>query len=543
MSGTAAEAIVDTFARSGVRRFYTVPGESFLGVIDAVAQRPDLRLISTRHESGAGFMAEADAKLTGVPAAVLATRGVGAANLSVAVHTARQDSTPMLICLGQVETDLLGREAFQEIDLPAFYREITTWGATLHRADRSVELATEAIRQATYGRPGPALLALPTDVLDEPAGTSAPIASAQPPRPAPSTAQVEALAAMLATAQRPVMIVGGGAAQARTSELADHLGLGVYTAFRRQDAFPNTHPNYLGHLSIGTPDHLLAPMRAADLVLVLGSRLSEITTQRYQLPSAEQRVVVCDIDADGLGAHRQVELAILGDAGQTVEALLAKVPPCDRRWEQGHRAYLDSSEPQPEHAAGGVHPDAVLAAMRRALPEDVILTNDAGNFSTFCHSRWRFQQPGTQLGPTSGAMGYAVPAAVGAALARPERPVVALVGDGGFLMTGVEVETAAREGARVVVIVFQNEMYGTIAMHQARAARRLAGVDIGPVDISAMARALGAEAATVDDPEDIDAALHRAAAAAGPYVLTVRTDPDVLTPRARLSAMLREAGS
>ncbi|MGH3354762.1 MAG: thiamine pyrophosphate-dependent enzyme [Nocardioidaceae bacterium] len=494
--------------------------------------------MSTRHESGAGFMAEADAKLTGVPAAVLATRAVGAANLSVAVHTARQDSTPMLVCLGQAETDLLGREAFQEVDLPTLYRELTVWGATLHRADRAVELTAEAVRQATYGRPGPALLALPTDVLDERAGPTTPYPPAPPPRPAPSAADVDEVCSLLEAAERPVMIVGGGAARARSRELAEHLGLGVYTAFRRQDAFPNTHPNYLGHLSIGIPDHMLTPLRTADLVLVLGSRLSEITTQRYLLPEGGQRLVVCGIDVDGIGAHRRVDRAILADASLTVDALLAASPGRRQSWGQEHREYLDASEPQPEPGGAAVHPDAVLAAMRRILPADVILTNDAGNFSTFCHSRWRFQTPGTQLGPTSGAMGYGVPAAVGAALAMPDRPVVGLVGDGGFLMTGFEIETAVREQAQVVIIVFQNEMYGTIALHQARTARRLAGVDISQVDLSAIAKGLGAEATTVSDPAEMDSALHDAIAAPGPFVVTVRTDPDVLTPRARLSTLL-----
>jgi acetolactate synthase-1/2/3 large subunit len=538
MSSSAAEAIVETLALAGVRRFYTVPGESFLGVIEAVDRHPELRLVSTRHESGAGFMADADAKLSGVPAAVMATRAVGAANLSVAVHTARQDSTPMLVCLGQAETDVIGREAFQEVDLPALYRELTVWGATMHRADRAVELTAEAVRQATHGRLGPALLALPTDLLDQPAGSTKPYAPVSPPRPAPSEADVDAVGRLLATARQPVMIVGGGATQANTTALAEHLGLGVYTAFRRQDAFPNTHPSYLGHLSIGAPESLLAPLREADLVLVLGSRLSEITTQRYTLPEPEQRLVVCDIDADGIGAHRRVDHALLADACLAVDALLSATPPRTRSWEQAHRRYLEASEPQPAPSDAGVHPDAVLAAMRRVLPENTILTNDAGNFSTFCHSRWRFQRPGTQLGPTSGAMGYAVPAAVGAALARPDQPVVGLVGDGGFLMTGFEIETAVRERADITVVVFQNEMYGTIAMHQARSTRNLAGVGITGVDIAAVAEALGAQSATVSAPADLEGALNDAMRTPGPSVLAVRTDPDVLTPRARLSTLL-----
>ncbi|MGH3516869.1 MAG: thiamine pyrophosphate-dependent enzyme [Haloechinothrix sp.] len=538
-SPTAAEVIVQTLAEAGVRRFYTVPGESFLEIIEAVTAHPRLRLISTRHESGAGFMAEADAKLIGVPTVAMATRAVGAANLAIAVHTARQDSTPMVVLLGQVETGFLGREAFQEVDLPAFYREITTWSATLYRPDRAREYAMEAVRRATYGRPGPTMLALPADLLGQPEGSSTMRPLAPPPAPAAAAHDVRALAQELAAAERPVLIVGGGSLRSRANvvDLAERTGAGVYSAFRRQDAFPNDHSHYLGHLTLGTPQSLLQPLSAADVVVAIGCRLSEVTTQGYSLPRQDQRLYVCDTDPDTVGAHRPVTRAIIADAAHLVDALLEAVPQRKRDWSAAHSEYLRVSEPRPEPSGGGVHPDAVLAAMRRLLPSDAILTNDAGNFSTFCHSRWRFEVPGTQLGPTSGAMGYAVPAAVGAALAAPGRRVVALAGDGGFLMTGQELETACREGARILVIVFQNMLYGTIALHQARSIGRQAGVDIGPVDIAGFSRSLGAQAETITDAAQLEDGLSLSLMADGPFVLAIRTDPDVLTPTTRLSHM------
>lgn len=451
----------------------------------------------------------------------------------------------MVVLLGQVETEVLGREAFQEVDLPGFYREITKWGTTLHRADRAAEVAAEAMRQATYGRPGPAVVALPADVLGQPAGEPRTGPPAPPPRPAPSADDVDLIVTALRGARRPVMIVGGGVLRsgARVRELAERVGLGVYTAFRRQDAFPASHPNYLGHLGLGTPADLLEPLRNADCVLALGTRLSEVTTQGYRFPAPGQRLFVCDIDPAAPGSHRGLERAVVADAGLLANALVTALPEgSPRDWSAAHAAYLGHSEPRPQPCDAGVHPDAVVAAMRRHLDADTVLTNDAGNFSAFCHSRWRFEHPGTQLGPTSGAMGYGVPAAVGAALAAPDRRVVGLAGDGGFLMTGQELETAVRVGARVLVVVFQNGLYGTIAMHQARATGRPAGVDIGPVDLAAYARALGAGGGTAAADDQLDDAFAAALAADGPYVLAVRTDPDVISPGARLSAMLPEGG-
>lgn len=538
---TAAETVIDLLEQAGVTRFYTVPGESFLELMDEVQRRPGLTLISTRHESGAAFMAEADAKVTGVPAVAMATRAVGAANLAIGVHTARQDSTPMLVLLGQVETDHLGKEAFQEVDLPTFFGEISLYGATVQRPDRAAEIVANALRASRGPRPGPAVVAFPADVLPGPGRPAAPPACPTDPVAAPA----DTLRAfeLLAAAQRPVMIVGEGVQDAydELTGLAETFGLGVYAAFRRQDVFPNDHNNYLGHLTLGTPPQILEALAGADLVLVMGSRLDEITTQSFTLPAPGTRVIQVDRAAENLGKIVTPELAVHATPAQFATALTELA--ADREhsgefaWAAAHNTYLDFSEPA-ESGRTGIDPGDVMARLRHHLPADTIVTNDAGNFSVFGHRYWRFTHPHTQVAPISGAMGYAVPAAVGAALAAPDRTVLALVGDGGFLMSGQEIETAYRCGVSPLIVIFQNGLYGTIAMHQARSMGRTAAVDIGHVDLEAFARSLGATARSVTRRDDIDAALEELLPAAGPRVLVVHTDPDILTPTATLSGLL-----
>lgn len=536
----AAAVVVDHLAACGVRRFYTVPGESFLEIMDAVRRHPDLELISCRHESGAAFMAEAEAKLTGVPAVAMGTRAVGASNLAIGVHTAHQDSTPMIVLLGQVDTEHLGREAFQEVDLPRFYAEITKHAETVHRGDRAGEAIVRAHRLATTGRPGPAMLAFPADVLSEPCE---PVA-ARPTHVArvrPEAADIAAIDRLLRKATSPVVVAGRGVQldPEPVRALVERYGLGVYTAFRRQDAFPNSHPNYLGHLTLGAPDELLTAFRDADLLLVLGSRLSESTTQSYTLP-VPPTVIHVDPNPDTPGAVFPADIAVPATVGAFTDALLdLDVAPVTRDWSAGHTVYTRLCTPPEIPVGEAIHPAQVVAAMRRHLPADTVFTNDAGNFAVFCHRYWSFDHPHSQLGPTSGAMGYAVPAAVGARLAAPQRRVVALVGDGGFLMTGQEIETAVRAGAPILVIVFVNRLYATIALHQARRIGATAAVDIGPVDIAGYARSLGATAWTVTDPAELDPAFAEAVAHDGVGVLAVHTDPDVLSPSATLSGLLR----
>ncbi|HKH12180.1 MAG TPA: thiamine pyrophosphate-dependent enzyme [Rubrobacter sp.] len=538
--GKSGHLAVEVLARAGVRRFYTVPGESFLEVLDAAERRPDTSLVSTRHESGASFMAEADAKITGIPAVAMATRGVGASNLAIGVHTAMQDSTPMVVLLGQVETDYLGREAFQEVDLAAFYAPITKWATTVHRADRLPELVARAFRAATSGRPGPVMLALPADILGEEVEDRGSRLSEGRPRSAPDPEDVEDVARRLVAARRPVVIAGGGARHAREAlvRFAEAYGAGVYAGFRRQDVFPNGHPLYLGHLTLAARPETLGPLEEADLVVVVGCRLGEVTTQTYSLPRGDQDVIQVDADPDEVGATVPVERGIVSDAGAALEAFTRRAPKAiERDWSAAHAAYLESSEVPAGRSEAGIDPAEVVGALRKVLPEDSILANDAGNFSVFLHRYWRHDHPRTQVAAANGAMGYGVPGAVGAKLAAPERNVVALCGDGGFLMTGQEIETAVRYGVGITVVVFRNGMHGTIAMHQARDIGRTAGSEIGPVDLAGFARSLGATGHTVTDPGDLEGALRDAVADEGVSLVDVVTDPDLISPTARLSEL------
>ena len=536
----AGHLAVGVLAGAGGRRFYTVPGESFLEILDAAERHPDTSLVSTRHESGASFMAEADAKVTGIPAVAMATRGVGASNLAIGVHTAMQDSTPMVVLLGQVETDYLGREAFQEVDLPAFYGPITKWATTVHRADRLPEFVARALRVATSGRPGPVMLALPADVLAEEVGEKGSRLSEGRPRPAPDGEEVEDVARRLVAAKRPVVIAGGGARHARKAlvRFAEAYGAGVYAGFRRQDVFPNRHPLYLGHLTLATGPEILRPLEEADLVVVVGCRLGEVTTQTYRLPRGDQAVVQIDVDPDEVGATVPVERGVVSDAGAALEALSRHAPTAiERDWTAAHGAYLEFSEVPASRSERGIDPAEVVGALAKVLPEDAVLANDAGNFSVFLHRYWRYDHARTQVAAANGAMGYGVPGAVGAKLADPAREVVAVCGDGGFLMTGQEIETAVRYGVGITVVVFRNGLHGTIAMHQARDVGRTAGSEIGPVDLAGFARSLGAGGYTVTDPDDLEGALGEAVAEEGVSLVDVVTDPDLISPTSRLSEL------
>ena len=536
-------------AEAGVRRFYTVPGESFLEVLDEVERHPDLTLVSTRHESGAGFMAEAEGKLTGTAAVAMASRGPGAANLAIAVHTARQDSTPMVVLLGQVESRLLGREAFQEVDLAAFYRPIAKWAVNATRAEEVPVLVARALRIATSGRPGPVAIAVPGDFLSAELPEEARVASADAValRPAaPDRLAVEDLGELLAGARRPVVIAGAGAQTARDEliAVAERFGLGVYVGFRRQDVFPNDHPHYLGHLALGTPAPVLAALEQADLVLALGTRLDEVTTQSYAHPRAGVPLLHVDVEPASIGVLAPTRLGLVAEVRAALGALLERAPsaPPGRDWSAAHDAYETASAPPPAPTGSALQPGEVVAALQRALPPDTLVASDAGNFAGFLHRHWRHTHARTQLAPANGAMGYGVPAAVAAKLAAPGRTVLAVAGDGGALMTGQELETAVRHGAAILVVVFQNGLYGTIAMHQALAFGRTAAVEIAPLDLATWATGLGARGFTINDRDELPSVLADALRAERPALIDVRTDPDAIAPGRRLSELVGAHG-
>jgi acetolactate synthase-1/2/3 large subunit len=538
---TVAELVAATLRSAGVRLAFTVPGESFLPVLDAL-EAAGIRVVATRHEGAAAFAAEAYGQLTGRPAACLGTRIVGAANLAIGIHTATADSTPMFVLVGQVDRGLRGREAFQEVDLVGTVGALAKWAGEIDDPATAAGVLEEAVRATVQGRPGPAFLSLPEDVLDLPIppDTKVPVVRAHPE--APDVADVRAVLHFLAAAERPVILAGAGVLRARCSNdlvrFAELLHVPVIASWRRGDVVPNENPLYLGMAGAGAPSAVLDRLAGADALLVIGSRLNEPTTSEYRVPALGQRWMHVDLEPRGgaVGFAEPPERAIRADAraflraanARLKEAVLVAEPVATRdrhnaedraAWEAA--AVIDDGE----WTGPGVHPGRIVLDLRRLLPDDAILTTDAGAFGGWAARGFRFRRPGTFLGPTSGAMGYGFPAALAAALVHRERRVVALIGDGGMGMTLAEVETAVRENAHVVAIVFDNERYGMIRDHQDRAGSPSApGTDLGPLDFAAAARACGARGVRVDSDAAFEGALRTALAASGPTVIQLALD-------------------
>jgi acetolactate synthase-1/2/3 large subunit len=547
---TVGRYVADALRAVGVRYAFTVPGESFLGLLDGL-DAAGIRVVATRHEGAASFMAEAHGQLTGRPAACVATRAVGAANLAIGIHTARQDSTPMFALVGQVERDFIGREAFQEAD-----QQRTFGGLAIHaeepRSAADVPAAVGgAIRAALTGRPGPVLLSLPEDLLDEvlPEGTELDTTRSAPPRAEPD--DVRAILQFVASAERPVILAGGGVLRARTStdllKLAELLHVPVIAGWRRGDVISNDHPLFLGMAGYGSPSVVRERLETSDALLVVGSRLSEITSYGYALPAPGQRWAQVDIEplSDRAGLVPPV-LSVRADARAFLRSAVARLEAAvlDAASADARRATNTEDRAAWEAATAvdetpwdgaGVHPAHAMATLRRLLPDDAIVATDAGNFGQWLARFFRFRRPGTFLGPTSGAMGYALPAAIAAALVHRDRAVVAVAGDGGFAMTMAELETAVREKAKVIAVVFDNERYGTIRMHQDQRQGSEAGgstvaTDLGPVDFTAIARAMGARGARVENDAALEPALRQALAADRPTVLQLVLDRRWVTP-------------
>jgi acetolactate synthase I/II/III large subunit len=525
---TVGRLIADALRSAGVRYAFTVPGESFLGLLDALGEA-GIRVVATRHEGGAAFMAEAHGQLTGRPAACLGTRGVGAANLAIGIHTARQDSTPMFALVGQVARAHRGHEAFQEIDQVATIGGLAKWAAEPSDPADVASVMSEAIRQALGGRPGPVLLSLAEDLLDQPAPTDARVDAGRPGLARPADSDLRAVIELLASAERPVILAGGGILRARTStellRFAELLQVPVVAAWRRGDVISNEHPLYLGMAGFGAAASVRERLANADAMLVIGCRLSEPTSYDDTIPAETTRWAHVDMEparADGL---RPADLTVAADARAFLRAanerLLGKAVldaelvrrrhsnnVTDRAaWEAATIVDADADA----WTGPGVHPGNVIATLRRVLPDDAILTTDAGNFAGWAGRGFRFRKPGTFLGPTSGAMGYGIPAAIAASLVHRDRPVVAVVGDGGMAMTMAELETAVREQARIIVLVFDNERFGTIRMWQeARGTGEGVATELGPVDFAAIGRALGARGVRVERDADLEPALRQA---------------------------------
>ena len=537
---TVGRFIADALRSAGVRYAFTVPGESFLGLLDAF-EGAGIRVIAARHEGAAAFMAEAHGQLTGRPAVCLATRAVGGTNLGIGIHTARQDSTPMFVAIGQVQRSFLGREAFQEIDQIASLGRLAKWAAEPRTNEVVAATMSEAIRQALSGRPGPVLLSLPEDLLDERMPEDARIDITRPGPGRATDEEIRTVIEFLASAERPVILAGGGVLRARTSteltRFAELLQVPVIAAWRRADVISNDHPLFLGMAGLASPSSVRDRLDAADALLVIGSRLNEPTTFAYAMPREGLRWAHVDLVPGGAVGSTKPEISITADAKLFLKAanerllgravLDAGLVATRQANNHADRLAWEAASVVDAHPwdGPGVHPGRTIATLRRVLPDDAILTTDAGNFAGWAGRGFRFRRPGTFLGPTSGAMGYGLPAAITAALVHRDRPVVALVGDGGLAMSMAELETAVRVGARVVVIAFDNERYGTIRMWQER---RGTGVgvasELGPVDFAAIARACGARGVRVERDAEFEPALRAALVADRATVIQVALD-------------------
>jgi acetolactate synthase I/II/III large subunit len=538
---TVAELIAATLRTAGVRLAFTVPGESFLPLLDSMTTM-GIRVVATRHEGAAAFAAEAYGQLTGRPAACLGTRAVGAANLAIGIHTATADSTPMFVLVGQVSRSVRGREAFQEVDLVGTIGRLARWAGEIEDPATAAATLAEAVRATVDGRPGPALIVLPEDVLDLPLpdGTLAPVVR---PRPeAPAADDVRAVLHLLAAAERPVILAGGGVLRARCSNdlvrFAELLHVPVVAGWRRGDVIPNDHPLYLGMTGFGSPSVVQERIENADALLVIGSRLGEVATGGYAVPRPGQAWIHVDVAPrdHAEGALPAPERAIQSDARAFLRAAVARLKDAvlvadlvamrDAHNREDREAWEAATVVDRGSWDGpGVHPGRIIADLQRLLPEDAIVTTDAGSFSGWAARGLRFRRPGTFIGPTSGAMGYGLPAALAAALVHRERRVVALIGDGGMAMTMAELETAVREDAHVVAIVFDNEQYGMIHTEQVDAGSETTpGTTLGPIDFAAIARACGGRGIRVDSDAGFEPALRTALAASGPSVIQLTVD-------------------
>ena len=557
---SGGQILADALAVHGVDTVFGVPGESYLAVLDGLyTRRERIRFVICRQEGGASFMADAYAKLTGKPGVIMVTRGPGATNAAIGIHTAQQDSTPMIVLVGQVGNDFVDREAFQEIDYRRMFGPMTKWVAQIDRAERIPEYMAHAFQVATSGRQGPVVLSLPEDMLASQAAV-ADTGAYVPVRASPSPAQLDHLRDMLAAARRPILVLGGTGwtpdAMDAMREFAQANALPVTCAFRFQDVFDNHHPQYCGDVGIGINPKLAARVRESDLVLVVGPRLGEMTTSGYTLfeaPVPRQPMVHVHPGAEELGRVYQASLMInagMPEFARAVRALRVDASAWHGTAAAGRAEYEAWQQRPPAMAklAPALDLWEVVQALRARVPADTIITNGAGNFATWAHRFWRYApiaaragggQTRSQLAPTSGAMGMGVPAAVAAKIAQPERTVVCFAGDGDFLMTAQELATAAQYGAGVVVLLFDNGMYGTVRMHQEREyPERVLGSELANPDFVRYCEAFGGFGERVVETAQFGPALERALAFAAsrqrPALIHLAVDPQAITPNLTL---------
>jgi len=544
---TGGRILVDTLKINGTDLAFCVPGESYLPVLDALHDHQDaIRLIVCRQEGGAAYMAEAYGKLTGRPGICFVTRGPGASNASIGVHTAFQDSTPMILFIGQVGSGMAEREAFQEIDFRRMFGQMAKWVAQIDRPERIPEMVGRAFQVAVSGRPGPVVLALPEDMLSATA-TVNDVMRYQRVQAHPGPADLERLRDMLARAQRPVLLLGGGdwtlGACRDMMVFAEANHLPVACSFRRQDLFDNRHHKYIGDVGIGINPALADRIKQADLILAVGPRLGEITTSGYTLleaPRPRQQLIHVHPGIEELGRVYQADLMINAGMVEFAAAVRDLAPDSVPVWAgsavAARKEYLQTLQPQA--VPGNLNLGEIIAFLRERLPPETIVTNGAGNYASWVHRFYTYAKLRTQLAPVNGSMGYGLPAAVAAKLVHPERAVICFAGDGCFLMNGQELATAVQYGAAIIIIVINNGMYGTIRMHQERRyPGRVSGTALTNPDFAALARAYGAHGEVVETTAGFEAAFDRAIWSNKPALLELRMDPEAITPRTTLTAI------
>jgi acetolactate synthase-1/2/3 large subunit len=550
MTRLAGHALVEALIAQGVDACFGVPGESYLAVLDGLHEhRERIRFIACRQEGGAAFMADAQGKLSGRPGICFVTRGPGATNAGVGLHTAFQDSTPMILFVGQVASDARDREAFQELDYRAVFGPnsggFAKWVGEVQSADRLPEYVARAFHIALQGRPGPVVLALPEDMLTT--ATAAPVLPRiEPARAWPAPAALGEVRRLLLAAERPLVIAGGSGwdapATAALQRFAERWQLPVACAFRFQDRFDNRHALYAGDVGIGIAPKLAARVREADLVIAIGPRLGEMTTGGYSLleaPRPRQKLVHVHAGAEELGRVYAADVLLQASMACAAPALETLEPPHEARWSAWTRdAHADYEANLVAPPLAPLDLAEVVKCVQRLAPADAIVTNGAGNFSGWLHRYWRYGALGTQLAPTSGAMGYGVPAGIAASLLAPGRCVVSFTGDGDFLMTGQELATARAHGARPIVVLVDNASYGTIRMHQEREyPGRVSGSELTNPDFALLARAYGFASATLRETAQFEPAFRDALARDEPTLLHLVLDTDVITTRTTLSAI------
>jgi acetolactate synthase-1/2/3 large subunit len=549
-SRTGAEVLIDQLVIQRVGHVFCVPGESYIAALDALHDRA-IAVTVCRQEGGAAMMADAVGKATGRPGICFVTRGPGATNAAAGLHVARQDSTPMILFVGQIARDMREREAFQEVDYRAVFGTIAKWVTEIDDPSRIPELVSRAFYTATAGRPGPVVIALPEDMLVERVSVKdAP--ACDPVETSPGQTDMARLQKLLWAARKPVVLAGGSRwsepASAALQRFAERFALPVATTFRRAHLIDALHPCYAGDLGIGPNPKLLARIKAADVVILIGGRLGELPSQRYTLfdiPGPQQTLVHVHPGAEELGRVYRPELAIHAAPTAFAAALEGLEPPNVIRWrdepQSAHADFLAWTE-RPTTVPGRVNLGEIVAGLRDALPADAMICNGAGNFSIWVHRFHRYRRFGTQIAPISGSMGYGVPAAVAIKRLYPERSVVAYAGDGDFLMTGQEFATAVQYELPIIVIVVDNGMYGTIRMHQEREyPGRVVGTKLQNPDFAAYARAFGGFGATVERTSDFAGTFAAAQRSGRPAILHLKVDPEAITPTTTLAAIRQKA--